>query len=53
MVKILIPIDFLKNFLIKILDERRIVAGKILHSGCIICVECHKSIGEGTFEQVC
>ncbi|CAF4605373.1 unnamed protein product [Rotaria sp. Silwood2] len=32
-------------------DERRLVAGKVLHSGCIICIECHKSIGEGTFEQ--
>ncbi|CAF5181399.1 unnamed protein product, partial [Rotaria magnacalcarata] len=32
-------------------DERRLIAGKVLHSGCIICVECHKSIGEGAFEQ--
>ncbi|CAF4755979.1 unnamed protein product, partial [Rotaria sp. Silwood2] len=31
--------------------ERRLVAGKVLHSGCIICIECHKSIGEGAFEQ--
>jgi len=35
------------------LDERRVVAGKVLHSSCLICVECHKSIGEGVFEQVC
>ncbi|CAF1566004.1 unnamed protein product [Rotaria sp. Silwood1] len=32
-------------------DERRLIAGKVLHSGCIICIECHKSIGEGAFEQ--
>ncbi|CAF5127259.1 unnamed protein product, partial [Rotaria sp. Silwood1] len=31
--------------------ERRLIAGKVLHSGCIICIECHKSIGEGAFEQ--
>jgi len=37
---------------IYILDERRVVAGKVLHSGCVICVECRKSIGEGAFEQV-
>ncbi len=37
---------------IYILDERRVVAGKVLHSGCVICAECHKSIGEGAFEQV-
>lgn len=28
------------------------IAGKILHSGCVTCIECHKSIGEGAFEQV-
>ncbi|CAF3332410.1 unnamed protein product [Rotaria socialis] len=32
-------------------DERRLISGKVLHSGCIICVECHKSIGDGAFEQ--
>ncbi|CAF0856476.1 unnamed protein product [Rotaria sordida] len=32
-------------------DERRLIAGKVLHSGCIVCIECHKSIGEGAFEQ--
>jgi hypothetical protein len=37
---------------IQILDERRVIGGKVLHSGCMICTECQKSIGEGTFEQV-
>ncbi|CAF4431915.1 unnamed protein product, partial [Adineta steineri] len=32
-------------------DERRALGGKVLHSGCIVCVICHKSIGEGAFEQ--
>ncbi|CAF0714135.1 unnamed protein product [Adineta steineri] len=32
-------------------DERRVLGGKVLHSGCIVCVVCHKSIGEGAFEQ--
>ncbi|UJR31607.1 hypothetical protein I4U23_019091 [Adineta vaga] len=32
-------------------DERRLIGVKVLHSACIICVECHKSIGEGAFEQ--
>jgi hypothetical protein len=43
--------DFIGKFC-DILDERRVVAGKVLHSGCIICTECHKSIGEGAYEQV-
>lgn len=34
------------------LDERRLVGGKVLHSGCVVCAECQKSIGEGAFEQV-
>ncbi len=37
---------------IEILDERRVIGGKILHSGCVICAECQKSIGEGAYEQV-
>ena len=33
-------------------DERRLIAGRILHSGCVTCIACHKSIGDGAFEQV-
>ena len=38
--------------LMGILDERRMIGSKVLHSGCVVCVECQKSIGEGAFEQV-
>ncbi|CAF1337565.1 unnamed protein product [Adineta ricciae] len=32
-------------------DERRLIGSKVLHSSCIVCAECHKSIGDGAFEQ--
>lgn len=34
------------------LDDRRMIGSKVLHSGCVVCAECQKSIGEGAFEQV-
>lgn len=42
-----------QNLFFLFIDERRLIGGKILHNGCIMCSECQKSIGEGAFEQVC
>ena len=36
-----------------ILDERRLIGSQVLHSRCLVCADCQKSIGDGSFEEVC